>query len=255
VTRYLLRKLVLYLLTFYFAVTIDWAIPRLMPGDPIDRLLSRMQAQPSSSEALTGYYTQAFGFDVPVWKQYLKFVKQTAGLMLTVPMTSGQQEIEERIATLNRHLLLGALLFILAGAGLGYSMAERISDPVNRLTRATRRISRGDLNAFVVGRSSDELRRLVEDFNSMAAELKRRLSRAGERFRETDHGYCKSIYTTTPDGMILEFTCDPADAAEIDAIRRADAHSELARWLAGDHRINNELRHRQCQLNTSLTKS
>jgi len=86
-------------------------------------------------------------------------------------------------------------------------------------------------------------------------ELKRRLDRVGERFRETDHGYCKSIYTTTPDGMILEFTCDPADAAEIDAIRRADAHSELARWLAGDHRINNELRHRQCQLNTSLTKS
>ena len=87
------------------------------------------------------------------------------------------------------------------------------------------------------------------------AELKRRLDRAGERFRETDHGYCKSIYTTTPDGMILEFTCDPADAAEINAIRRSDAHSELARWLAGDHRINNELRHRQSQLNADLTKS
>ncbi|HEX5108053.1 MAG TPA: HAMP domain-containing sensor histidine kinase [Vicinamibacterales bacterium] len=96
-----------------------------------------------------------------------------AGAMLTVPLTSGQQEIENRIATLNRHMLLGALLFILAGAGLGYSMAERISDPVNRLTRATRRISRGDLDAFIVARSSDELRRLVEDFNSMAAELKR----------------------------------------------------------------------------------
>ena len=76
-------------------------------------------------------------------------------------------------------------------------------------------------------------------------ELKGRLNRAGEKFRETDHGYCKSIYTTTPDGMILEFTCDPPDAAEIEALRRADAHSELARWLAGDHRVNNELRHRQ----------
>jgi nitrogen fixation/metabolism regulation signal transduction histidine kinase len=52
-------------------------------------------------------------------------------------------------------------------------MAERISDPVNRLTRATRRISRGDLDARIVARSSDELRRLVEDFNSMAAELQR----------------------------------------------------------------------------------
>jgi signal transduction histidine kinase len=93
--------------------------------------------------------------------------------MLTIPLTSRQQEIEARIATLNRRMLLGALLFILAGAGLGYSMAERISDPVNRLTRATRRISRGDLDARIVARSSDELRRLVEDFNSMAAELQR----------------------------------------------------------------------------------
>jgi nitrogen fixation/metabolism regulation signal transduction histidine kinase len=90
-----------------------------------------------------------------------------------VPLTSRQQDIEARIATLNRRLLLGALLFILGGAGLGYSMAERISDPVNRLTRATRRITRGDLDARIVARSSDELRRLVDDFNSMAAELQR----------------------------------------------------------------------------------
>ena len=75
--------------------------------------------------------------------------------------------------------------------------------------------------------------------------LKGRLNRAGEKFRETDHGYCKSIYTLSPDGMILEFTCDPPDVAEIDAIRRADAHSELARWLAGDRHVNNQLRHRE----------
>jgi peptide/nickel transport system permease protein len=63
----------IYLVTFFVAVTIDWAIPRLMPGDPIQRLLSRMQAQPSSAKALTGFYTKAFGFDVPWWKQYLNF--------------------------------------------------------------------------------------------------------------------------------------------------------------------------------------
>jgi catechol 2,3-dioxygenase-like lactoylglutathione lyase family enzyme len=76
-------------------------------------------------------------------------------------------------------------------------------------------------------------------------ELKRRLDAAGEPFRETDHGYCKSIYTNSPDGLIVEFTCDPPDVAEIDALRRADAHSELARWLAGDRRVNNQLRHRE----------
>jgi peptide/nickel transport system permease protein len=73
VRRYLARKFAIYLVTFFVAVTIDWAIPRLMPGDPIERLLSRMQAQPAASEALTGYYTKAFGFDVPIWEQYLNF--------------------------------------------------------------------------------------------------------------------------------------------------------------------------------------
>src|SRR5436190_2054340 len=39
----------------------------------IERLISRMQAQPSAERALTGYYTKAFGFDVPTWRQYLNF--------------------------------------------------------------------------------------------------------------------------------------------------------------------------------------
>jgi glyoxylase I family protein len=74
--------------------------------------------------------------------------------------------------------------------------------------------------------------------------LKQRLARAGEPYRETNHGYCKSIYATSPDGLHVEFTVDPPDVAEIDAARRADAHRELARWLAGDRRTNNTLRNR-----------
>ncbi len=73
-------------------------------------------------------------------------------------------------------------------------------------------------------------------------ELVGRLKAAGEAVRETDHGYCKSMYCTSPDGLIVEFTVDPPDAGKIDAIRRADAHAELARWVAGDHRVNNDLR-------------
>jgi peptide/nickel transport system permease protein len=64
---------VIYAATFFVAVTIDWAIPRFMPGDPVQGLLSRMQAQPGSQAALTSYYTKSFGFNVPVWKQYLNF--------------------------------------------------------------------------------------------------------------------------------------------------------------------------------------
>jgi nitrogen fixation/metabolism regulation signal transduction histidine kinase len=63
-------------------------------------------------------------------------------------------------------------MFILLGAAIGLSMAERIADPISRLTRATRRIARGDFDAQIAVRSMDELRRLVDSFNSMAAELK-----------------------------------------------------------------------------------
>ena len=93
--------------------------------------------------------------------------------VLTVPLASRAQEIEGQIDTLDRRVLLAALLFILAGAGIGYSMAERIADPVNRLTRATRRIAGGELSASVVATSSDELGRLVDDFNRMARDLAR----------------------------------------------------------------------------------
>lgn len=96
---------------------------------------------------------------------------QNREAILTVPLTLRQQEIEAEIDELDRRVLLAAVLFIILGAGIGYSMAERIADPVNRLMKATARIARGDLSARVLTTSSDELRRLVEAFNRMAADL------------------------------------------------------------------------------------
>jgi len=57
-----------------------------------------------------------------------------------------------------------------------------------------------------------------------------------------EHGYCRSLYAVDPDGMIVEFTVDHAEVDEINAKRRADAHAELKRWLAGDHHSNNMFR-------------
>jgi signal transduction histidine kinase len=100
-------------------------------------------------------------------------IVRSSEAILTVPLTSQQREIDAQIDALDRRVLLAALLFILGGAGLGYTMAERIADPVSRLTRATRRIARGDFDVHLAATSSDELRRLVEDFNKMASELQR----------------------------------------------------------------------------------
>jgi len=73
VGRYLGRKLLIYLLTFFVAVTIDWLIPRFMPGNPVDTMLARFALRADAAEVLRGYYIRAFGLDLPLWQQYLNF--------------------------------------------------------------------------------------------------------------------------------------------------------------------------------------
>lgn len=73
--QYFGRKILIYILTFFIAVTIDWMIPRFMPGDPVDVLMARAGSFAESTALMHDYYTSIFGLDVPVWQQYLNFWK------------------------------------------------------------------------------------------------------------------------------------------------------------------------------------
>jgi peptide/nickel transport system permease protein len=73
VRRYFGRKLLTYGLTFFVAVTINWLIPRFMPGDPVQSMIARAGLRAGAAEAMAGYYTRAFGLDVPLWEQYVNF--------------------------------------------------------------------------------------------------------------------------------------------------------------------------------------
>jgi catechol 2,3-dioxygenase-like lactoylglutathione lyase family enzyme len=70
-------------------------------------------------------------------------------------------------------------------------------------------------------------------------EIVARLKAAKLPLRETDHGYCRSAYTRSPDGLRVEFTVDHPAVDEINAKQRTDCHAELKRWLSGDHTTNN----------------
>ncbi len=71
--RYFGRKLLIYILTFFIAVTVNWVIPRFMPGNPIDIMISRAGLRGSAVSMMYTYYTQLFGLDLPIWQQYLNF--------------------------------------------------------------------------------------------------------------------------------------------------------------------------------------
>jgi catechol-2,3-dioxygenase len=72
--------------------------------------------------------------------------------------------------------------------------------------------------------------------------ISERASTAGVETMLADHGYCRSLYMTDPNGLLLEFTVDHKDVEKIDVIRRENAHRDLARWLSGDHSSNNDWR-------------
>jgi glyoxylase I family protein len=76
-------------------------------------------------------------------------------------------------------------------------------------------------------------------------EIENRLVAAGykePRMFVLEHGYCRSLYVTDPNAMILEFTLDSPRVQEINRERRASAYADLERWMAGDHTSNNTYR-------------
>jgi peptide/nickel transport system permease protein len=78
VTRYFARKFATYVLAFWFGATIDWLIPRLMPGDPVQAYLNRFSTgaggtAPGPWQHLYRTFAQAFGLNVPLWDQYWHF--------------------------------------------------------------------------------------------------------------------------------------------------------------------------------------
>ena len=71
--RYFTRKIIIYVLTFFVGATIDWGIPHLMPGNPVQLYLSNFDLQPSGYAPLYKTMSEAFGTNLPLWDQYLHF--------------------------------------------------------------------------------------------------------------------------------------------------------------------------------------
>lgn len=73
----LLRRLGFYALAAWAALTLNFLVPRLMPGDPAAAIFARFQGNldPAALDALR----VAFGVsDAPMWRQYLTYLGHTA---------------------------------------------------------------------------------------------------------------------------------------------------------------------------------
>jgi peptide/nickel transport system permease protein len=77
-SRYLLRKLAWYLGALVVAVLLNFLLPRLIPGNPVDAIvatLGRGGAEGDQLRKVYEHYTQAFGLDKPLWDQFILYLK------------------------------------------------------------------------------------------------------------------------------------------------------------------------------------
>ena len=75
--RFILRRLGLYALAAWAVITLNFFIPRMMPGDPASALFARFKGKlkPEAMEALK----QSLGLnDDPLWMQYIDYLGQIA---------------------------------------------------------------------------------------------------------------------------------------------------------------------------------
>ncbi|WP_427891770.1 ABC transporter permease [Kribbella sp. GL6] len=78
-TRYFLRRLRFYLIAAWVAITLNFLIPRLMPGNPggaiIENLRRTQQVSPDQARAIERLFG---GSDEPLWRQYVGYLDQLA---------------------------------------------------------------------------------------------------------------------------------------------------------------------------------
>jgi peptide/nickel transport system permease protein len=77
---YVIRRVGMYVLTVWLGSTLIFAIPRLVPGDPVGAMVSRMQqggTRVENSGAIIAAWRVRFGLDAPIPIQYVRFLRNS----------------------------------------------------------------------------------------------------------------------------------------------------------------------------------
>jgi len=122
VRRYLSRKMLTYLLAFFIGVTIDWAIPHMMPGDPVQLYLANFNLKPAGYAAMYKTMSDAFGTNLPLWDQYLHYWRG----LLTGNWGLSFWDFPAQVSTLIFQALPYTLALLVPAITLSYMLGNRL---------------------------------------------------------------------------------------------------------------------------------
>ncbi|KNH20390.1 peptide ABC transporter permease [Arthrobacter sp. ZBG10] len=112
--RFILRRLGFYLIAFMASITLNFMLPRFMPGDPVSRMFARSQdrMQPEQIEALR----KLLGVDDrPIWEQYIDYLHNVFTGQMGVSISRFPTPVTEVISSqIGWTLLLGGTALVIA---------------------------------------------------------------------------------------------------------------------------------------------
>ncbi|WP_405811764.1 ABC transporter permease [Streptomyces sp. NBC_01520] len=121
--KYVLQRLAFYTVTAWAAITINFLIPRLMPGDPVEALMSRYQGQLDTSAIAS--LRALFGLDENKsgWEQYTDYwshlLDGDLGLSFTFFPTPVGEVIAQALPWTLALVGITTLISFLLGTGIG----------------------------------------------------------------------------------------------------------------------------------------
>ena len=134
---YIGRRLIQFALVIFIAGSINFMIPRLIPGDPVDSALARLSSQGGEvsvdAEKLKAVWNERFGLDQPLHVQFVNFWQDVLRGDLGVSLLSFPQPVTEKISAalpwsiglLGISTIIAFTLGSIAGAMLVWPKAPR----------------------------------------------------------------------------------------------------------------------------------
>jgi len=141
---YFVRKLGFYLVALWAALTLNFLIPRLMPGNPVDVLLAKLQQRGGIVDAATRRSYELLlggGTDDPLWVQYgnylVNLAKGDLGIAVSVFPTPVSEVIGQALPWTIALVGLATLISFLLGVGLGAIVGWKPGTWLDSLVPAT----------------------------------------------------------------------------------------------------------------------
>jgi peptide/nickel transport system permease protein len=127
------RRLSLYVLTAWVAITVNFLLPRLMPGNPVQTLIGKITGQVSPQQVHAIELSFGIGLHQGLWQQYVGYWHQLLVGNLGVSITSSasvssllQSRVPWTVGLIGVSTILSFLVGTFSGALLGWFRGSRL---------------------------------------------------------------------------------------------------------------------------------